>query len=82
MMAFQNKWERHPTCDKDRVDGELALEDSSSSSSSSSPPLGSTARREPWPPMLFASTGLYPEISFSILQSPSLADPLERHLAI
>jgi hypothetical protein len=29
-----------------------------------------TALREPWPPVLFASTGLYPELSFSILQSP------------
>ena len=55
----------------------------SSSSSSSSPPLlGATALRQPWPPMLFASTGLYPELSFSILQFPSLVGPLERHLAI
>jgi hypothetical protein len=30
--------------------------------------------------VLFASTGLYPELSFSILQSPSLAGPLERPL--
>jgi hypothetical protein len=44
--------------------------------------LGATALREPWPPVLFASTGLYPELSFSILQSPSLIGPLERHLAI
>jgi hypothetical protein len=35
------------------------------------PPLGATALREPWPPVLFASTGLYPELSFSILQSPT-----------
>jgi hypothetical protein len=33
----------------------------------SSSPLGATALREPWPPVLFASTGLYPELSFSIL---------------
>jgi hypothetical protein len=32
--------------------------------------LGATALREPWPPVVFASTGLYPELSFSILQSP------------
>ena len=44
--------------------------------------LGATALREPWPPVLFASTGPYPELSFSILQSPSLVGPLERHLAI
>ena len=44
--------------------------------------LGATALRQPWPPVLFASTGLYPELSFSILQSPSLVGPLERHLAI
>ena len=44
--------------------------------------LGATALREPWPPVLFASTALYPELSFSILQSPSLVGPLERHLAI
>jgi hypothetical protein len=31
-----------------------------------SSPLGSTALREPWPLVLFASTGLYPELSFSI----------------
>jgi hypothetical protein len=43
---------------------------------------GATALREPWPPVLFASTGLCPELSFSILQSPSLVGPLERHLAI
>ena len=53
----------------------------SSSSSSSSSSLGATALREPWPPVLFASTGLYPELSFSILQSSSLVGPLERHLA-
>jgi hypothetical protein len=41
-----------------------------------------TALREPWPPVLFASTGLSPELSFSILQSSSLVGPLERHLAI
>ena len=35
-----------------------------------------------WPPVLFASTGPYPDLSFSILQSPSLVGPLERHLAI
>jgi hypothetical protein len=50
-------------------------------SSSSSPPLGATALREPWPPLLFASPGLYPELSFSILQSLSLVSPLEHHLA-
>jgi hypothetical protein len=44
--------------------------------------LDATALREPWPPVLFASTGLYPELSFSILQSPSLVGPFERHLAI
>jgi hypothetical protein len=44
----------------------------------SSSPLGATALRDPWPPVLFASTGLYPELSFSILQSPSLVGPLER----
>jgi hypothetical protein len=49
---------------------------------SSSSSLGATALREPWPPLLFASTRLYPELSFSILQSPSLVGPLERHLAI
>ena len=48
----------------------------------SSSSLGSTALREPWPPVLFASPGLYPELSFSILQSPSLVGPLERHLTI
>jgi hypothetical protein len=53
-----------------------------SSSSSSSSLLGATALREPWPPVLFVSIGLYPELSFSILQSPSLVGPLERHLAI
>jgi hypothetical protein len=53
--------------------------DGSSSLSSS---LVSTALREPWPPVLFASTGLYPALSFSILQSPSLVGPPERHLAI
>ena len=36
---------------------------------SSSSSLGATALREPWPPVLFASTGLYPELFFSILQS-------------
>jgi hypothetical protein len=45
----------------------------------SSSSLGATALREPWPPVLFASTGLYPELSFSILPSPSLVGPLERH---
>jgi hypothetical protein len=50
--------------------------------SSSSSSLGTTALREPWPPLLFASTGLYPELFFSILQSPSVVGPLERHLAI
>ena len=50
--------------------------------SSSLSSLGATALRQPWPPVLFASTGLYPELSFSILQSPSLVGPLERHLAI
>jgi hypothetical protein len=35
-------------------------------SSSSSSSLGATALREPWLPVLFASTGLYPELSFSI----------------
>jgi hypothetical protein len=50
-----------------------------SSSLSSSSSLGATALREPWPPVLFASTNLYPELSFSILQSPSLVGPLERH---
>ena len=54
----------------------VAVEKQSSSS------LGATALCEPWPPVLFASTGLYPELSFSILQSPSLVRPLERHLAI
>jgi hypothetical protein len=49
---------------------------------SSSSSLGVTALREPWPPVLFASTGLYPELSFSILQSPFLVSPLEHHLAI
>ena len=44
--------------------------------------LGATTLREPWPPVLFAPTGLYPELSFSILQIPSLVGPLERHLAI
>jgi hypothetical protein len=44
--------------------------------------FGATALREHWPPMLFVSTGPYPELSFSILQSPSLVRPLERHLAI
>jgi hypothetical protein len=39
---------------------------------SSSSSLGDTALREPWPPVLFASTGLYPELSSSILQSPYL----------
>ena len=34
------------------------------------------------PPVLFASTGLCPELYFFILQSPSLVGPLERHLAI
>ena len=57
--------------------GELCIENLPSSSS-----LGATALREPWPPVLFASTGLYPELSFSILQFPSLVGPLERHLAI
>jgi hypothetical protein len=37
------------------------------SNTSSSSSLGATALREPWPPVLFASTGLYPELSFSIL---------------
>jgi hypothetical protein len=36
----------------------------------SSPSLGAAALREPWPPVLFASTGLYPELFFSIFQSP------------
>jgi hypothetical protein len=49
--------------------------------SSSSSPLGATALRERWLPVLVASTGLYPRLSFSILQSPSLVSPLERHLA-
>jgi hypothetical protein len=40
--------------------------------------LGATALRESWLPVLFASTGLYPELSFSILQSPSLVGSLER----
>jgi hypothetical protein len=44
--------------------------------------LGATALREHWPPVLFASTGLYPELSFSILQSPSVVGPLKRHLVI
>jgi hypothetical protein len=34
----------------------------------SPPPLGATALREPWPPVLFASTGPYPELFFSIVQ--------------
>jgi hypothetical protein len=50
-------------------------------SSSSSSSLGTTALRQSWPPVLLASTGLYPEISFSTLQSPPLVGPLERHLA-
>jgi hypothetical protein len=33
-----------------------------------------------WTPVLFTFTGLYPELSFSILPSPSLVGPLERHL--
>jgi hypothetical protein len=37
----------------------------SSLSSSSSSSLGATALREPWPPVLFASTGPYPELFFS-----------------
>jgi hypothetical protein len=41
------------------------------------PPLRCTALHEPWPPVLFASTSLYPRLSFSILQSPSLVGPLE-----
>jgi hypothetical protein len=32
--------------------------------------------------VLFASTGLYPELSFSIFQSPSLVGPLERKIKI
>jgi hypothetical protein len=60
----------------------VAVKLSSLSSSSSSSSHGATALREPWPHVLFASTGLYPELSFSILQSPSLVGPLERHLAI
>jgi hypothetical protein len=48
----------------------------------SSSSLGATALRRSWLPVLFASTSLYPELSFSILQSPSLVGPLERHLAI
>jgi hypothetical protein len=48
----------------------------------SSSSFGATALRQPWPPVLFASTGLYPELFFSILQSPSLVGPLERHLTI
>jgi hypothetical protein len=55
---------------------------SSTVNAPSSSSLGATALREPWPPVLFASTGLYPELSFSILQSPSRVGPLERHLAI
>jgi hypothetical protein len=54
----------------------MQLENLSSSS------LGATALREPWPPVLFASTGPYPELFFSILQSASLVGLLERHLAI
>jgi hypothetical protein len=57
-------------------------EDEGSSSSSSSSSLGATALHEPWSPVLLASTGLYPKLSFSILQSPSLVGPLEGHLAI
>ena len=38
---------------------------------SSSSSLGATALREPWPPVLFASTGLYPELSFSISRRSS-----------
>jgi hypothetical protein len=41
----------------------------------SSPPPGSTALREPWPPVLFASTSLYLGLCFSILQSPSPVSP-------
>jgi hypothetical protein len=33
---------------------------------SSSSSLGATALREPWPPVLLASTGLYPDFSFSM----------------
>jgi hypothetical protein len=36
------------------------------SSSSSSSSLGATALSEPWPSVLFASTGLYPELFFFI----------------
>ena len=61
-----------------RIKRKIYVERITSSSSS----LGTTALHEPWPPVLFASTGLYPELSFSILQSPSLVSPLERHLAI
>jgi hypothetical protein len=32
----------------------------------SSSSLGATALHEPWPPVLFASTGLYPELFFCI----------------
>jgi hypothetical protein len=48
----------------------------------SSSSLGAIALHVPWPPVLFASTGLYPELSFSILQSPSPVGPLERSLTI
>jgi hypothetical protein len=44
------------------------------------PPLGSTALHEPWPPVLFVSTRLYPGLFLSILQSPSLVDLLEHNL--
>jgi hypothetical protein len=43
--------------------------------------LGATALREPWLPVQFASTGPCPELFFSVLPSPSLVGPLERHLA-
>jgi hypothetical protein len=75
--SFQSLLDRATRC----ISAE-GMSSSSSSSSSSSPPLGATALREPWPPVLFASTGPYPELSFSILQSPYLVVPLERHLAI
>jgi hypothetical protein len=45
-----------------------------SSSSSSSSSRGATALREPWPPVLFASTGLYPEPS--LFESLSLLEQM------
>jgi hypothetical protein len=67
---------RHSRLAKHKLDSNAVL----NNKKQTHPSLGATALREPWLPVLFTSTGPYPELSFSILQSPSLVGPLDHHL--